>query len=1512
MLFKSLQSARVLARHIGSAALAAAICVATTPSPSQAETPDYFVEWVQPSAALRVDTGVRGKVGVKAEVQFIHRSNGDYPVLLGSWGGNNKRFNLVMHWGEQGRWEYGNQMNNLGGFPWYGLLTTVSVEVPANGAMSCTWTNTEGGSMNHTMNATATYGLLDTETTLTLFASHYKDASSESFNQPHLGRLYYCKLWEGDTGAWTLSRDFRPCVKDGVAGLYDSVEGVIHYPAGNVLVAGPVAYDTIATWNGGTTPTAAELATASNWTCTDKNGDSVASAVPDKATLVVFPAGIGSVTLPDGYVVPWGAVRAEGGVAHPATQYGTYTKGRDFVIIPAYGYTVVGEGSLSDLVKVNGATSALNYAGKQVRHDGWFYVNAAQAGTWKMDQDVDDYYAFFIDDVEVLGNHTYTPGVNNVTCTVTEGWHRFTSIVGDTGGGWGMEYKFGNDYVPFTITVNDATYTITDDTTFPKGSGTSTITLSADANWSALGKVVLQGGARIDLNGHSLVVDDILADDYVGTVITNSAAKKSVLYFLGDPLESKAYTAGIIKQLDEKIILAHDGDQIATWTGSVSGDPANANNWLDLAGEPVVPTSAHAVKITGNNVNMQAPAGTDIACKSFEIGNCTFTADCDWRGLSVKPIIAGTANLDGHVLKLNNLSAAAGSAFSGGEGSTVEFAPPSEGATYAKMGESAYIDNIVNLTNSGDVKFLLSKDGAGGTLTVTELDLGKMHYAEFVQTNGTVNLGNVWCAIGGKDSAAGHGVYRMTGGTLTASIDFTVGSRGLGEFIQTGGEVTLSNWLNIGRNGGKGILTIDGGRMVNTYNKEVYVGAEGGTGIINVGGNGYLEVYNLPLGAWNVNNTKGYVNISGNGHLKARNWVALCNNNSSNRSGMWGEVNQSGGTFEITTDFAIGERKTGTGVYNLTGGDMTVRLMQIGWNSGSVGRMTMSGGTATTSSDFYVGRDGTGTFNLSGGDMTVGALTRIAWGSGGVGTMTMDGGTFTVNGDQLLVADWGKGTFTQNAGTVTVTKVSAYVGIGQSSGSVGTYTLNGGTLVTPQVKKGAGKGTLILNGGTIVATNVTDGANFISGLDNVTYGPGGLTLDSAGYNVTMAAASGANVVASEASTFTKTGDGTLTVAAVPPVGNIVVSNGTLALSASCDNTAPVGIAHRWSFTSDLTDSVTGTAGDATASAGVTYSDGKASLTGGDKGTCYINLGANKLPSDSVTLEFWTTITTRKVWTKMFCLGKDSGSCLAFTFNRNSDSGVSGLDVAPNGGTYTGTGTLAANTPYYLAFTLKPNASGGTEGKGYSYNATSGALVGSLTKTGANWSLIDKILQQSFCLGYSFWNDPDAYADYDEVRVWCGALSADAIALSATKGPDATADDIAAIIAATSAATPVERTLNLESGATLSIASGQTLTQPVVTGSGMVAGGTLVVSDKVFVKCGETLTASGMIDLTNAKVELVDPENLTNGFYFIKAAPSATLNVVGKPEAVNLPNGWQISVTSSGAKIQKVGFTIFLR
>ena len=1481
---------------------AAAIAVSATIStlfaaPTPENTPDYFVDWVRSRSNLYVDTGVAGKVGVKAEVSFYYIQHDTYPVMLGAWGAEKERFNLVMHENRRCRWEYGHYDSgkfsnpamtgmdsngvNVSMDTEYGTLCDVTVECSATGAMSSTWTGSTGNSITATMNASEKYGIIDTQATLFLFAAHRKNGSTDGPSQHAYGILRSCKLWTDydGTGTWTPARDLRPCVKNGRAGLYDAVTEEILYPQGNELEAGPAKLDS-------------------------------------------------------GYAL--------GSTAHPGTQWGRIDYrgkgtrsdgGRDgmgnsqWMHLLLTDYTVKGAGDIANLNGSGGNWQNSNLKWSQVRFDGWFQVSLDKAGTWKINQKYDDYFAIFIDGRNVLFNNSYT-GEANSTLAVAEGWHRFTIIAGDTYGGYGCNKDYGSGFgkIPFTVSVNDGAAMAFNTSNFPQGSGSNSYTLTSDEDWSDRGPILLSGGAVLDLNGHNLVVKDIACDDFVGSCITNSASKKSVLYFAGEPLETKAYVDSLIKEADVKIILAKDGDQVATWTGAVSGDPANANNWEDLAGEPVVPTASYTVKIAGNNVNLQAPAGTDIACKAFEIGNCTLAADCDWRGLSQTPLLVGAANLNGHVLTLNHLAANTGSTFSGGDGSAVEFVP-SEAATYDKLGESVFIDNIANLTLSGSAKILVRKADGAGTLTVTELDLGKMHYAELVQTNGAVNLGNTWSVVGGKNNAAGHGVYRMTGGTLTADKDFTVASKGVGEFIQTGGNVTLNNWFNIGRNGGRGTYTITGGAMTNTYNNTVYVGAEGGTGTINIGGDASVNFYRLTMGGFDANGNKGYINLSGNGSFVTRNWGTI----GTSKNG-YGEVNQSGGLFSIGAEFTVGE--LGTGVYNLTDGELrtsgqlcvgrnattgkgtftqgagTVACndLRIGEEAGSVGTYTQNDGMVLPRSWERIGMSGVGTHVQNGGTnyfaRKVDNWLKMGETATGVGTYTLNDGLLDVFSG-IVVGISGTASFTQNAGMVS----AGVINIATSSGGIGSYTMNGGEVVTASIVGGAGTSSFTANGAMV--KSAADG-DILSNIDHLKFGLGGLTLDTAGYDVTMATANGANIIASDTCTFTKTGNGTLTVNVLPPVGNMVVSNGTLALSATCDNTAPVGIAHRWSFTSDLTDSVTGTAGGATASAGVTYSDGKASLTGGNKGTCYINLGANKLPSDSVTLEFWTTITTRKVWTKMFCLGKDSGNCLAFTFNRNSDSGVSGLDVAPNGDTYTGTGTLDANTPYYLAFTLKPNASGGTEIKGYCYNATTGALVGSLTQTLANWSLIDKIIQQSFCLGYSFWNDPDAYADYDEVRVWSGALDETAIALSAAKGPDATAADIAEIVAATTTL-PMERTMEIASGATLSIASGQTLTQPVVKGSGTIAGGALVVSDKIVSTVGECIEASGTIDLSNAKIELVDPENLASPFTFLKPTAGQTLTVIGVPTPTNLTNRWKVSVSADGTgRIVKRGFMIIVK
>ena len=885
--------------------------------PAAAETPDYLVEWVQPSAALYVDTGVKGKCGVKAEVKFSNINTDRWPVMLGSW--NDKRFNLVMHDYQNARWEYGYAMVNWGDFPYYGSLVTAEVEVSASGAMTGMWTNQSGETISRTMDETANYGAVDTDLNLYLFASHYKSGNTENAAQCHLGRLYRAKLWTGDTDSWTPARDFIPCVKDGVAGLYDAVSGTIFYPQGNTLVAGPAKNDS-------------------------------------------------------GYAV--------GSVTHPATQWGRISYGNrggmgdaTWRLFNLGEYTPMGAGDIDNLL--NSSWRDANLRWSQDRFDGWFQVAAEKAGTWAIRQKFDDYFAIFIDNDLVLYNNSYT-GEANSTVEVSEGWHRFTIIAGDTYGGYGPSLSFNGGWVPFTVTVNGTAYAF-NATNFPQGSGSNSYTLTANEDWTDRGPILLAGGAVLDLNGHILTVKDIACDEFVGAYVTNSASKKSVLVFKGDPSSSKAIIDGLVKGAGVNIFLVQEGTVSATtalWTGDAGdGNALNSANWVNaLTMDNIVPDATYdAVFRDGVSVDLQIPSGSAFACKSIDIGNCTFTADCDWRGLSVTPAISGAANLNGHKLTLNNLSASSGAAVSGGEGSAVVFAVPD--ASQATFDESLFVAGLANLTLSGDAKILLSKEGSGTMSASTALNVGTTagRPVEFKQANGDVSV-----AVGGISTVAGgNAVYTMAGGTLTASSAFEVGGRGTGVFTQTGGTTTLNNWLNLGRYGGTGTVNMSGGRLVNALNNIVYLGCEGGTGIVNVGGDGYMEVHQLALGGGWSGAHKGYLNISGNGHFKTRQWVALANMQSSAQNS-YGEINQSGGTFEVGTAITIGENNTGTGVYNLTDGTLTVNdILQLGWNAGSIGRMTMDSGNLTVKNALYAGRDGYGTFVQNGGNAPASKVLKL-------------------------------------------------------------------------------------------------------------------------------------------------------------------------------------------------------------------------------------------------------------------------------------------------------------------------------------------------------------------------------------------------------------------------------------------------------------------------------------------------------------------------------------------------------
>ncbi|MBP5510877.1 MAG: chitobiase/beta-hexosaminidase C-terminal domain-containing protein [Kiritimatiellae bacterium] len=292
-----------------------------------------------------------------------------------------------------------------------------------------------------------------------------------------------------------------------------------------------------ATWKGGTTaPTAAALANSANWTCLDQNGNTISGAVPDANTTVIIPGGNTAFTIPSGYTPNWRKVQF--GNDGTTTYWGSKGAGnsgnRAFKDAAMGDYTLQGEGSVDNLHNGIIPNPGMNYPSgllnKQFRYDGWFYVSRAQAGNWGLHGFVDDYMAFMVDDEWAIFGLSCQQAYANID--VKEGWHRFRLIVGDTGGGYGGRILESNHHfvTPLTIKINGAGEYAFSPEHFTFGSGTQSVKLSSDCDWRALGDVVVDSGATIDLNGHELKVNAIAGDSLNAKVTSSASGAKLAIY----------------------------------------------------------------------------------------------------------------------------------------------------------------------------------------------------------------------------------------------------------------------------------------------------------------------------------------------------------------------------------------------------------------------------------------------------------------------------------------------------------------------------------------------------------------------------------------------------------------------------------------------------------------------------------------------------------------------------------------------------------------------------------------------------------------------------------------------------------------------------------------------------------------------------------------------------------------------------------------------------------------------
>jgi autotransporter-associated beta strand protein len=406
--------------------------------------------------------------------------------------------------------------------------------------------------------------------------------------------------------------------------------------------------------------------------------------------------------------------------------------------------------------------------------------------------------------------------------------------------------------------------------------------------------------------------------------------------------------------------------------------------------------------------------------------------------------------------------------------------------------------------------------------------LGDGSFGSYILSNGVVNVGgqthigergvgyleidggvfntaqDPFCVGDGDFGPSPVGYAVMNGGTNNIASEFWIGegnanNHGTGYFTMNGGVINVNFWWDIGRWGATGYLTMNGG----TINK---------TG----GGDCQWGAYNngVPSSA-TVNMTGGTININNNLQL------------GTGGNGTVGGTclfNQSGGTVHVAGQYWVGNANIqGIATNNVSGNAVVIvdNWLAVGRNGG-VGTLNISGNASVTKT------------GVNGGNLT---LSGDAGGTS-LGTINQNGGTFTNTATQSWIAENYAGYYNLNAGICAM----GVIHLTQNSGASGTFNLNGGDLIASEITDNGGSGTLNLNGGVLHAGGIP--ANpWIHDINGGVYlQPGGVTIDTAGLDVTIAAP-----LYDAGGTLTKIGSGTLTLSGQNSYsGATTVSAGTLA------------------------------------------------------------------------------------------------------------------------------------------------------------------------------------------------------------------------------------------------------------------------------------------------------------------------------------------------------------------------------
>jgi fibronectin-binding autotransporter adhesin len=646
------------------------------------------------------------------------------------------------------------------------------------------------------------------------------------------------------------------------------------------------------------------------------------------------------------------------------------------------------------------------------------------------------------------------------------------------------------------------------------------------------------------------------------------------------------------------------------WSGSVSGawDIDTTANWTDLI-------SGSAAKfLEGDPVvfNDQASGSTDVVVsQAVSPGELTFNHSSRDYSLSGAGKVSGSVGL----LKQGSgtLTVSANNDYTGPtriEGGILSISSVADAGAASPLGAASASSS--NLSLAGGVLRYTGPDaassrgfhldpGANQILTESVLTLSGPVTAQLgsqlhVNGSGTLKLSHPGSNVLARGPVptvqVGKGTLALEGGnaqTNTIEGDLQVGNQldAGGHLVLDGTSLALSGFLVLGQGNGSdnhrstvsilGSSVSAGGLAIGYHGNPEVVGylarqeftlsnsTFNNSGITNVGESGGTTTTFLVDGE----STLTSANRMLIGMMAGSSGSVTLAGNSSTTVGNWMSVGVSGQASLVVKESA---RLTAPGDFNITdlvdsqatltiqdNATLSVGSTWVGKDVGTVGVVNQSGGVFTGgvggAGVFQIGSRGLGTWNLSNGTVNAAGWVAVGRHDTGAGLLNVTGGAFnqTGAGNALLIGEEGEGTINVS-GSGAVSSVGSFgLAMGWAAVGKGTVNLNGGSITTTRVQKGAGQATFNFNGGVLRAV-ASPNANFMSGLTAANVLAGGAQIDTQASSITVAQPlldGGGN------GGLTKSGSGTLTLSGANTYkGPTVVSAGTLVING--DQSAATG------------------------------------------------------------------------------------------------------------------------------------------------------------------------------------------------------------------------------------------------------------------------------------------------------------------------------------------------------------------